>query len=61
MLLLQQSDQLWTIIAYCNVGLTVIQPKPLALRDGSNWKRKLSCHFGNPGREWGKEMLKKLQ
>ena len=41
MLLLQQDDQLWTIIAYCNVGLTVIQPKTLALKDGSNWKRKL--------------------
>ena len=33
--------QWWTILAFCNVGWTVIQMKPLALRDGSNRKQKL--------------------
>ena len=41
MLLLQQVDQRWTIIAYFIAGLNVIQLKPSALRDGSNWKQKL--------------------
>ena len=41
MLLLKQEDQWWTILAFWNVGWTVIQLKPLALGDGSNWKQNL--------------------
>ena len=51
MLPLQQDNQWWTIVAYCNVGWTVIQPKPSALRYGGNWKQKLKIgsldKFGN--------------
>ena len=46
MLLLQQEDQWCNILAFWNVGWTVIQLKPLALGDGSNWKQKTKDYNG---------------
>ena len=45
MLLIQQQDYWWTRIAYFNVGWTVIQLKPLPLRDESNQKQKLNIYL----------------